>query len=171
MTTKPKPINVDHERLLALFRYDPHTGNFVRLVTTRGRAQAGSIAGSLHGSGYWRIYVDDRDYLAHRLAWLFMTGEDVPDGYEIDHINGDRGDNRWCNLRLATSSQNKCNSIRRGRPLPKGVSFDKATGRYIGHIRFAGTDEFLGRHDTPEDAAAAYVARAAQLHGDFMRVA
>lgn len=171
MTTKAKPISVSHERLLELFHYDPETGIFTRRITTRGRAQAGAIAGSPHGAGYLRININHRDYLCHRLAWFYMTGEDIPEGYEIDHINNRRDDNRWCNLRLATSSQNKCNSVRKGRALPKGVSFHSDTGRYVAQISINGEPLFLGRFDSPIDAAKAYAFAANDLHGKFMRAA
>ncbi|NKM86345.1 HNH endonuclease [Rhizobium laguerreae] len=171
MSTKAKPITVSHERLLTLFHYDPETGVFTRLVTTRGRAQAGAVAGSPHGAGYLRISIDHQDYLAHRLAWFYMTGEDVPEGYEIDHENTVPSDNRWQNLRLATSSQNKCNAIRKGRTLPKGVSLHAESGRYIAQITIRGEAVFLGRFDSPLDAAKAYAFAANDLHGQFARAA
>jgi HNH endonuclease len=171
MTTKAKPIEISHERLLELFEYDPETGHFTRRISTRGRAKAGVVAGSSHGSGYWRIYVETCDYLAHRLAWFYMTGEDVPEGYEIDHINNVRSDNRWINLRLATPSQNKCNSVRKGRNLPKGVSLHTDSGQYVAQISVNSEPVFLGRFDTPSEAAAVYAFAAKDMHGAFARVA
>jgi hypothetical protein len=171
MSTKAKPIEVSHERVLELFHYDPETGHFTRRITTRGRAQAGTIAGSPHGAGYLRIYIETRDYLAHRLAWFYVTGEDVPVGYEIDHVNGNRADNRWHNLRLATPSQNKCNSIRKGRALPKGVSLHADSGRYMAQISTHGKPIFLGRFDSVTDASKAYAFAANDLHGKFARTA
>jgi len=171
MSTKAKPIGVSHENVLELFHYDPETGVFTRRVTRRGGGIAGSVAGSPHGAGYLRISIDRRDYLCHRLAWFYMTGEDVPEGYEIDHKNLHRADNRWDNIRLATPSQNKCNAIRKGRLLPKGVSLHAATGRYFAQISIKGKPIFLGRFDSPFDAAKAYVFAANDIHGQFARVA
>ncbi|TCP90945.1 HNH endonuclease [Rhizobium sp. PP-CC-2G-626] len=165
----PKPIQINHERLLELFHYDPESGSFTRLITTGSRSKAGDIAGSM-SAGYVRISIDYQDYLAHRLAWFYMTGEDVPQGFEIDHKNTVGTDNRWGNLRLATSSENKCNAVRKGRKYPKGVSLHYETGRFTAQISINGKPHFLGRHKSPAEAAQAYAAKAAELHGSFARV-
>jgi hypothetical protein len=81
------------------------------LVSTSSNARAGDVAGGANnGDRYRRIRVDNQLYQAHRLAWLYMTGEWPSNG--IDHINGHRADNRWANLREATQSQNMANGRR-----------------------------------------------------------
>jgi hypothetical protein len=90
------------EELRALLSYGQADGVFTWLVKPGKRARA--IAGNLY-RGYRRIKIGPRFYAAHRLAWLWMTGE-WP-AAEIDHINMDRDDNRWCNLREASHSQNQ----------------------------------------------------------------
>jgi hypothetical protein len=79
--------------------YDPDTGWFTR---------NGERAGSLYSNGYRHIYIGGKRYKEHRLAFLFMTGE-MPE--QVDHINRNRSDNRWHNLRPVTSRQNMENSI------------------------------------------------------------
>jgi hypothetical protein len=90
-------------RLRELLHYDPETGAWTRLVSTSNhRARVGDNAGGVTGT-YVKIRVDVRQYPAHRLAWLYMTG--AWPKHEIDHINGDRLDNRWCNLRPANDAE------------------------------------------------------------------
>lgn len=101
---------------------------------------------------------------AHRVAY-FLATEQQPD--QVDHVNGDRSDNRLANLRAATQQQNQRNrpqSEKRG--LPKGVSLE--AGRFMARARNArGRSTFLGSFDTPKEAHAAYVAFARPIHGEF----
>lgn len=83
---------VSADRLRSLLHYDPETGLFTRNVSRQG-FHADTEAGTFHKqSGYILVGVDRKHYRAHRLAWLYMMGE-WPS--EVDHINGDRADNRW----------------------------------------------------------------------------
>ena len=81
--------------------YDPDTGVF-RWKASRGARRAGAVAGHLASIGYWYIQVDGRHYLAHRLAWLITNGAFPAD--QIDHIDGDRANNRLANFREATNA-------------------------------------------------------------------
>lgn len=76
----------------------------------------GELAGRLDKEGYIRICVDGKEDRAHRWAYIYMVG-DIPDGYDIDHINRNRLDTRWDNLRLATRSENNFN-----RDYPKTIN-------------------------------------------------
>ena len=96
------------EELQKVLSYHPETGVFVWVIRTSRRTPAGSIAGSIDSTGYNRIPFRGRNWVAHRFAWLFVTGED-PGDYTIDHINRDRADNRFENLRLATHKQQNGN--------------------------------------------------------------
>ena len=158
------------ERLRELLRYDPDTGVFIRLVTTAPNAPAGGVAGYVSKQiGYVLIGIDREDYLGHRLAWLYMTGE-WPQ-VRLDHRDGNRANNAWINLRLSTQSQNVANSRRRKASASgfKGVSFCKFTGRWRAVIKQDYKFRCLGRFDTPEAAHAAYCEAARMAFGEFAR--
>jgi hypothetical protein len=158
------------ERLRDLLHYDPDTGVWSWLVR-QGRACVGATAGWVRADGYRQIRVDGRAYRAHRLAFLYMTGRWPP--RLVDHKNVVPGDDRWCNLRPATESQNQHN---RGRAATntsglKGASFSKHTRKWLAQIAVRGVRKYLGYFDTPEEAHAAYVAASQQHHGEFARAA
>ena len=160
------PTLLTAERLREILRYDPGTGQFACLVTrSNNGAKAGAIAGTRKTNGYVYIQINHRMYLAHRLAWLYMTGE-WP-SREVDHEDTDPSNNRWSNLRLATSGENSQNQRRPGRRNTSGylgVSYDKSRGKYAATIGLNGRTIHLGRHDTPEEAHAAYVKAKRELH-------
>lgn len=154
------------ERLRSLMRYDPATGRFHRLYSS-GRNGAGEIAGYAHCKGYWTICVKQELFLAHRLAWFYMTGEMPRD--EIDHINGDRRDNRWSNLRSVSVTMNRQN-IRRAFATSTtgrlGVARHKRLGadRFSARICVSGVHHHLGMFATPDEAHAVYLQAKRQLH-------
>jgi hypothetical protein len=96
-----------------------------------------------------------------------MTGE-WPS--EIDHINLDKADNRWTNLRLATRRLNNANTRPRGALGVKGVSWNEERKKYVAQIRVNGKQTGLGRFDTIEEAKAAYDAAAQLEFGEFARL-
>lgn len=158
-----------HEQLLATLRYEPTTGEFHWLVHL-GRGGAGKPAGSIDGHGYRCIGIRGHDYKAHRLAWFYVHGT-WPD-LCLDHINGDRADNRLANLRQATPAQNNANAKQRSdQPVAKGVTFRKQLGKWQASIAFNGASSYLGVFNTPAEAASAYAAAAQQLYGEFARTA
>lgn len=97
---------VTQRRLREIFTYEPATGAFRWRINRPPRGFAGQIAGNDNGRGYIKISIGGKRYYAHRMAFLYMTGS-VP--AEIDHINENKSDNRWVNLREATRSQNNAN--------------------------------------------------------------
>lgn len=150
---------ITRRRLKELLVYEPSTGIF-RWAKSRVGCRKGDAAGTLV-NGYIGIKLDRRRYLAHQLAFLYMTGE-VP--VEIDHKNRHPGDNRWHNLRSSTTSQNHANVVvPHGKSASgiRGVGFRKETGRWFGHIQFEGKRIQLGTFATIEEAAA--VRRHAEL--------
>jgi hypothetical protein len=155
-------------RLREVLSYDPETGAFTWLVSTARHRRIGDVAGCVK-DGYRQIGIDGRRYRAHRLAWLWMTGE-WPSA-EIDHINGDPADNRIANLRPATSSQNKANARLRSDNSSKlkGVSYDRQRQKWLARIVLAGRARNLGRFTDPAAAHAAYAEAAAKHFGEFAR--
>ncbi|WP_448120689.1 HNH endonuclease [Pseudomonas veronii] len=127
----------------------------------------GSTAGKVRPNGYVEIRVDLVSYQAHRLAWLYMTGE-WPVG-DIDHINRNPSDNSFKNLRQATRSQNLCNvpALSTSSTGCRGVDFHKASGRYRARIRVDGKRLDLGLFNTIDNARAAYQEAAGKFHGGF----
>lgn len=160
------------ERVRELFRYVKSTGLFIRrkqVVTYRGGAPAhmaaGTVAGSLHKDGYVYLAVNGRLYLAHRLAHLWVTGS-WPSA-EVDHHNGVRHDNRWRNLRPATTQQNRCNTLgQRSRKNPYPGVYEPAArpGRHVAQIKVNGRVIYLGVFDEPEIA---YLTRCMAEHHFF----
>jgi hypothetical protein len=88
------------------FHYDPLTGNFTRLIAAGNGCKVGEIAGGFNG-GYIKIRLLGKKYQAHRLAFMYMTG-DIPEC--VDHIDGDGTNNRWSNLRKASVRENQQNA-------------------------------------------------------------
>lgn len=158
---------VTREYLIDTFFYDPNTGIFTNKVRRSKRAKAGDVAGSLRPDGYWSICIKGKPMLAHRLAWLYVTGV-LPDR-QIDHINGNRSDNRFSNFRAAEHCENARNKrvSRNNTSGFKGVSYSERHKKWTARIMLNHKSFFLGLFDSPEDAHAAYVAAASRLHGEF----
>jgi hypothetical protein len=161
---------MNQARLKELLSYDPDTGEF-RWLQSRYRNKVGTTAGCLYSEGYRVIALDRKRYLAHRLAWLFMTG--VWPGGEIDHINGNPSDNRFANLREATRQQNGANRRvgSNNKSGFKGVHWHKGDKRWRAQIMVAKRIIHLGSFETPEAAHAAYLIAASEHFGEFRRVA
>lgn len=155
-------------RLRQVLRYDPETGIFTWLVS-RGRAKAGAVAGNIvrdRDDFYWMVTVDGCTYGAHRLAWLYMTGEWPRD--LVDHRNKNGLANNWTNLREATPSQNQMNRKKRSdaKCLPKGVHL--SGGKYIAQVFKEGIRYPAGSFTTAEEAGDAYIILASKIHGEFL---
>ena len=159
---KMPPLSFFQERL----EYNADTGQFTWLGDFNAK-RVGRRAGTTIGSkGYRTITIKKRRYYEHRIAWYMMTGED-PTGFEIDHINGDKSDNRFSNLRLATSQTNKANC---------GLTASNSSGfkgvhargsRWIASITHDRKLIHIGMFKTAEEAARAYDAKAIELFGEY----
>lgn len=151
-----------------VFSYCPDSGHVTWLIEPRaGIIKVGDLAGYITKDGYRAIRYRRKWYPAHHVAWFLMTGVWPK---MIDHKNLNKGDNRWENLREATPLQNNANVAGRGK-YPKGVTFHKQVGRYQAAIKVEGRSHYLGLHDTPEQAHAAYIAAATRFFGEFARAA
>lgn len=159
----PKEALLTQERLRELFDCNPTNGTLYR----RGPRWAGN-SGTVRPDGYCVISIDGKRYLTHRLIWFLVHGTWPK---YLDHIDGNPSNNRYENLREATISQNAANSQRRSdnRTGFKGVSFNKSRDCYQSFAYFGGKAYWCGYFTTPEEAHAAYLKRAKEFHGKFIR--
>ena len=171
---------ITQDFLKSILEYDPDTGTFtwkprpVRPEFSRtdkvwNAAWSGKVAGTLC-HGYVKLCIGyGKQYNAHRLAWLYMTGE-WPE-HDIDHIDLDRSNNAFSNLREATRWQNILNKRRRSdnKSGHKGVSQHTQSGMWRARVSMNGKVVHCSLHKTKEAAAAAYEAAARELHGEFAR--
>lgn len=155
-------------RLKELLHYNPDTGIFTSLVNVNKR-KIGDVVGNADKRGYVRVRVGGFSDSAHRLAFLYMTGE-FPK-HTVDHKNEIKSDNRWDNLRDITDAQNKQNKSSCNRNNASGflgVSYMKRDDKYYAGIRVNGKVKFLGSYDTPELAHAAYLAEKKIAHPSYI---
>lgn len=131
-----------------IWGYDPDSG----ILTWKGRD--GAPAGSRNGSGYIVVLHQGRAYRAHRIAW--MIGNGVLPVAEIDHINGDRTDNRLVNLRDVSRAENARNARmpRTNTSGRVGVYFDKRDKNWLAAIKVSGRIKSLGSFATFLEACA-----------------
>ncbi|MEH6565576.1 MAG: HNH endonuclease [Halopseudomonas sp.] len=157
-------MRITQERLKECLFYSPIVGVF-EWRRSGPKVRRGLLAGAVVGNGYVRVCVDRKLYPAHKLAWLYMTGE-YPEG-PIDHIDGDRSNNAFKNLRLATCSQNSHN-MRLHRTSTTGVKgVTMVRGKYEASIRKNGVYAFRKVYETLEEAEEAIRAKREELHGEF----
>jgi hypothetical protein len=160
---------IDLAEARRLLDYSPETGEFLWKISRGGMARAGSAAGSIDTYGYRMIKVGRTAYLAHRLAFLFVEGS-LP-RQQVDHINGNKDDNRWTNLRHATHSQNCVNRTRPNRIGDGRRGVNRIGSRFQASIsiRLAGKKKrvHLGMFGTADEAHEAYLGAARKLHGEF----
>lgn len=135
------------ERLKEALWYDEESGRFFWNTKIKGII-IGSEAGSNDAHGYGQIRLDGKVYKEHRLVWLYVTGR-WPEG-QIDHINHERRDNRFHNLREVDNAGNHTN-----RPMQRnnttgvvGVSYCKRIDRYEAYITIDGKRKNLGHYKT-----------------------
>jgi len=165
-------LTADIAALHQAFSYCPDTGEFRHKIAS-GRATVGKVAGGRDRlNGYVQLQSGGKRCLAHRVAWAMTYGEYPPHGVYIDHINGDRADNRICNLRLATSSQNQFNSRpeRASKSGRKGVVFERhrtRIKRWRAIIKIDGKRHHLGLFETLDEAIQARDAAERIFHGSF----
>lgn len=163
-------MTISQQRLKEVVSYDPNSGVFIWIKNTGKKRLIGERVGAKGKRGYLVTSIDKFQYTLHRLAWLYVYGEMPPEC--IDHINGDKIDNRISNLRLASKRQNAFN---KGIMLSNksgyiGVSFCKQTGRWRSSIGIDLTARNLGRYDTKEEAAMVRDIAAVKMFGKFARL-
>lgn len=159
---------MDIERIKQLFDYDAQTGHLLWRAKGRGRVKT-RPAGTRLSTGYIGVVVGKRRYLAHRICWVVHFGAWPSD--QIDHINGDKADNRICNLREATNAQNGKNART---PISNtsgvcGVTYDKVNRRWRSLIKVNGRQIHLGRWQSFEDAVKARKVAEQRHFGEWAR--
>ena len=159
---------ITQSELKEVLEYNPDTGLFIWLKSNGNRRlKAGDAAGTKMRAGYIRITIKGRMYPAHRLAYLYMTGN-FPENF-IDHINHIKDDNRWTNLRDATNSQNQANRLKLKNNTSgyKGVCWHIARKKWIAQIMYMNKLIHLGYYTTPEEAHEAYKKKSIEIYGEF----
>lgn len=165
---KRKYIGPDKQgqiELRRLFHIDD-LGRLIRLAPS-GHCHPGEIAGTIQNNRYRAVSFRGARELAHRLAWLYYYGEWPAD--DIDHINGNRDDNRISNLRLASRSQNNVNSVvpKNNTSGHKGAYYDKRRGHWVAEIWVYKRKIWLGSFPTTAEAGAAYQGALRLHYGEF----
>ena len=165
--------DITAEIMRTLFDYDHDTGIFWWRVKPSRRVKAGAAAGSVSSKGYIVIRINGMKFMAHRLAWLHTHGA-WPE-HEIDHLNGNRADNRIANLRdvsRSTNAQNQTKPRKDGTSGYLGVSWNKRAERWNAKIMANGQRQHVGYFDCAKEAHAAYLAAKLRLHpGDIRNLA
>jgi hypothetical protein len=152
--------------LLNNLEYDPNTG-IVSWKSRRSRVRIGIEAGTLDNKGYRRIKFNARIYRTHILIWIMQTG--LPPSKTIDHINRKKDDNRWCNLREATMTEQSYNRSLHydSKSLITGVSWHKAARKWHAQIMVSRKKIHLGLYSSKNDAIEARKNAEIKYFGDF----
>lgn len=152
-----EPVLLTHTELKTLLQYDPLTGKWLRLYASRGTSHKGWFSGSPDRRGYLRLELKGKTYKSHRLAWLYMTG-DWPSQY-IDHINQNKSDNTFSNLRDVSLSINQLNKKKYSLEKTSsfvGVNFKKKLNKWRACITYKYHVYHLGYFNTELEAHYAY---------------
>jgi hypothetical protein len=142
--------------------YDPDTGKLYQRKK-RPRIQVGSLAGCVRPKGYRYIELEGRKYPAHHIVWLLETG--AAPIKSLDHIDGDKDNNKFSNLREVTTKQNSENrgKQRNNKTGYKGVSFNSRLQKYVAQIQHNSQAIYIGLYPTAYEAHLAYENKAKEL--------
>lgn len=153
------------------FDYNPETGylTWKNSLSLKPHEFVGTEVGTVLNTGYRQVCLNYKRYLVHRLIWKIYYREEPPP--ILDHIDGDRLNNKISNLRAATPAQNSRNCAgKRISHLPRGVDINTRGGKpYLARINVGGKKISLGQFETVEEAAAAYIQAAKAHFGDYAR--
>ena len=155
---------ITQELLLQTFSYKD--GSLYYKDGFDNQVNKGDLAGSKGSNGYLQVKVSRKSYLAHRVIFLMVKGF-LP-GY-VDHIDGNKLNNKIENLRECTFSQNRCNTTRykNNKSGVKGVFWDKEHRKWNARIQFNNKRTLVGRYSSIEDAKNAIIEKRNEIHGEF----
>lgn len=155
-------------RVHELLRYDPETGKLFWKVSTSNRVKMGSEAGTIAKIGYRYVSIDGYRFLAHRLIFFMQNGE-WPSG-PIDHMDNDRLNNRFENLRECDRTINAENKrFPQSNNVIGVLGVSPSRGKFKAQIQVAGKNQFIGRFDSVESAQKAYLDAKSKLHKGFAK--
>ena len=145
---------ISYEGIENLVEYHPTTGALRLKIDINKRRKKGDTIGSIDSLGYVYVNLLGNKYKAHRVIYYLMTGEAPTGKTVIDHQNGDRSDNRWCNLAPGTSGDNSknCKRSTNNTSGTTGVYWYKNDNRWIARIRVDGEKIYLGSFAEFSDA-------------------
>jgi len=145
---------MDKELIEELFTYDEEGGELYRIKKSQSYSGAARPAGCINSNGYSYVAIKGIRYLTHRIIFLLMTGE-LPE--QVDHINHDRADNRWENLRAVSNQENARNSPIRSTNTSgtTGVTWEKRFKKWCAQITVDGKNKFLGYYCDKKEAIVA----------------
>jgi len=155
-----------HKKLLETLQYSPDTGEFIWLKNTGLKDLVGKKAGATNSLGYINMSIFGKKYSGHRLAWFYCFQE-WPE-FNIDHIDGNRSNNKLDNLRDVSQSLNIVNSRL---PLPKsGFKGVRSSGnKWRAYAEKEGKYVHLGVFTTAEEASLTYQNYTEKRYHDFIR--
>lgn len=162
--------DLTQKQLKDILHYCSETGVFVWISNISSVVKINSIAGhaftcATNNKKYHRIVIGGKNYLSHRLAWFYMTGEWPKD--QIDHEDGNGLNNKWNNLREVTNAENARNQRKRctNKSGVMGVYWNKTLSKWHAQIMFQGKKMHLGYFKKLSDAAKAR--KEAEVKYDF----
>jgi hypothetical protein len=163
MKTKQLPTK---EELHDLFEY--RDGELYWRNHRSNKVRAGSKAGSIDGTGYHQINIKGKVYRVHRIIYSMHYDNLTPD-LLVDHIDNNKSNNKICNLRIATSSQNSCNQSmnKNNTSGVKGVCWHKQHNKWYVQVQHKGKNFYGGLFDDFEDAKQKAEQLRNQLHSTF----
>jgi len=156
-----------YDELSQDIKYDPDTGVGTWIASPGNQVKSQTVAGCYSG-GYLSITYKHKIYKGHRLFWYLQTKED-PGHLTVDHIDQNKANNKFCNLRLATQTQQKQNIIihKNNTTGVRGIRWREHLQRYEARIALDGKRIQLGSFKTFNEAVAARQAKELELYGKF----